>query len=88
MATIILNCLQNYTIDQRGDVGSLVRFEAIVAVHNAHRYSILDSATKKQELVAQVCRLAAEKLDRIRFRAWQCLEDIFHADGDIKISLT
>ncbi|MCJ1435609.1 hypothetical protein MMC27_004983 [Xylographa pallens] len=88
METDVLNCLQDYTVDQRGDIGSLVRFEAIVAVHTAHIYGMLDAATQRQALVAGVCRLATEKLDKIRFRAWQCLKDICHNIDDIELPLT
>ena len=87
MATDVLNCLQDYTTDQRGDIGSLVRFEAIVAVHTAYRYGILDATTQKQEIVAQICGLAAGKLDKIRFRAWQCLKDVCHDIDDVALPL-
>ena len=88
METDVLNGLQDYTVDQRGDIGSLVRFEAIVAVHAAHSYGMLDAATQKHALVARVCSLAAEKLDKIRFRAWQCLKDICLKIDDIELPLT
>ncbi|MCJ1383831.1 hypothetical protein MMC17_006945 [Xylographa soralifera] len=85
--TDVLNCLQDYTVDQRGDIGSLVRFEAIVAVHTAHSYGMFDATAQKQELVARVCGLAAEKLDKIRFRAWQCLKDLCDNIDDMELSL-
>ncbi|MCJ1390931.1 hypothetical protein MMC18_003792 [Xylographa bjoerkii] len=84
----VLSSLQDYTVDQRGDIGSLVRFEAVVAVHTAHTYGLLDATRHKQELISLVCSLAAEKLDKIRFRAWQCLKDVCHNVDDIESSLT
>ncbi|MCJ1477614.1 hypothetical protein MMC13_006287 [Lambiella insularis] len=84
----ILKCLQDYTVDERGDVGSLVRFEAIAAVHTAHECGVLNSAERKQDIIARVCGLAAEKLDKIRFRAWQCLQEIWCITGEAKLSLT
>ena len=66
--------LDDYTIDQRGDIGSLVRIEAISAVHTACQRNLLEEATTKI-LLSKVCGLAVEKLDRVRFRAWRCLQD-------------
>ena len=66
--------LDDYTIDQRGDIGSLVRIEAINAVHTACQHDLLDEVTTRV-LLSKVCGLAVEKLDRVRFRAWRCLKD-------------
>ncbi|MCJ1404523.1 hypothetical protein MMC11_007749 [Xylographa trunciseda] len=84
----VLNCLQDYTVDQRGDIGSLVRFEAIEAVHTCHKYGMLDATTQRKELIARICCLAAEKLDKLRFRAWQCLKDVCHDNDEMVFSLT
>ncbi|MCJ1288334.1 hypothetical protein MMC26_007689 [Xylographa opegraphella] len=88
MEVVILNCLQDYTIDQRGDIGSLVRFEAIVTVHTVHKHGMLVTTRQRQELVARVCSLAAEKLDKIRYRAWQCLSDLCNDIDDVELPLT
>ncbi|KAI1946891.1 hypothetical protein LOZ12_003264 [Ophidiomyces ophidiicola] len=68
--------LNDYTTDRRGDIGSFIRLEAIDAVNfiiksklplsliNTHIYSLMKCIT----------RLAAEKLDKVRFKAWKCLE--------------
>lgn len=66
--------LDDYTIDQRGDIGSLVRIEAINTVHTACQHNLLKEATMRI-LLSKVCGLAVEKLDRVRFRAWRCLQD-------------
>ena len=87
METGLLNCLQDYTVDERGDIGSLVRFEAIVAVHAAYRCGMFLTATQKLELVARVCSLAAEKLDKIRYRAWQCLKDLCNGIDGVELPL-
>ena len=68
--------LDNYTNDQRGDVGSWARLEAVKAV------SILLLKVKKtpnaksnhQPLLQRLFRLAGEKLDKLRFEAWKCIE--------------
>lgn len=76
----IQSSLGNYTIDQRGDVGSWVRLAAIDAVAAAARHGVLGSITGRDELLAGVCRLAAEKLDKVRIRAWGCLQLIWSRD--------
>ena len=66
-------CLADYTIDQRGDVGSLVRIEAITAVATVLRKNIV-SLRNRKTLAAKICGLAVEKLDKVRWRAWNCLQ--------------
>ncbi|KAL9117901.1 MAG: hypothetical protein Q9187_005556 [Circinaria calcarea] len=74
ISNVLSNSLEDYTIDQRGDVGSLVRIEAIRVVQVALQHDLLDEATK-QRLVSRVVGLAVEKLDKVRFCAWSCLEN-------------
>ncbi|SLM39571.1 Tubulin-specific chaperone D, C-terminal [Lasallia pustulata] len=66
--------LTDYTADKRGDIGSLVRVEAIDAVGVSWTYGLLNDEEIKRGLIAVVCGLAAEKLDKVRFRAWTCLQ--------------
>lgn len=73
LETLILN-LNDYTINERGDVGSLVRVEAISALETLYtsNFEAVDS------LEAQACywatvRLSLEKLDKIRMVAAHCL---------------
>ena len=73
ISNVLSNSLEDYTIDQRGDVGSLVRIEAIRVVQAALQNDLLDD-TMTQRLVSRVVGLAVEKLDKVRFCAWSCLE--------------
>ena len=68
--------LDDYTVDQRGDVGSLVRSQAIDVMTIAWRKGLLGEERDKRELLFRVCRLAAEKLDKFRFHALLCIEEI------------
>ena len=52
----------------------MVRVEAIDAVGVALKYNLLGDQKTLQELVARICGLAGEKLDKVRFRAWTLLE--------------
>lgn len=74
-------CLSDYTIDQRGDIGSLVRLEAIDVVD-----AILEKNLLREEmrlsLARRLCGLAAEKLDRIRLRAFNALQSNWALFGD------
>ncbi len=75
IAAALRLCLNDYTTDQRGDVGSMVRVEAIDAVGMALKHGLLEDQGVTRELVARMCGLASEKLDKVRFRAWAILED-------------
>ena len=70
---ILATSLHDYTIDQRGDIGSLARIEAIYAVGKAMDNGLLDDSAQCKALVALVSTLSVEKLDRVRFAAWGCL---------------
>lgn len=74
IAQAIEACLSDYTTDQRGDIGSLVRIEAISAVGVALQKGILPDLEMKHSLQSKVCRLAVENLDKVRFRAWSCIQ--------------
>ena len=65
-------CLNDYTTDRRGDVGSLIRLEAIDATAVVLKRGLL-SMRERQDMAARICGLAVEKLDKVRFRAWNCL---------------
>ena len=66
-------CLNDYTTDRRGDIGSLVRLEAIDATAVVLSKCLL-SMSERQGMAARICGLAVEKLDKIRCRAWGCLQ--------------
>ena len=76
ISAAIAHGLDDYTTDQRGDIGSLVRIEAIDAVHASWEQGQLPNRAL-QDLGSKVCRLALEKLDRVRVKAWHCLHDIW-----------
>jgi hypothetical protein len=66
--------LNDYTITERGDVGSLVRTKAIQCVRRLWKSDqpILESASE-QLLRGNIIRLALEKMDRVRVQAARCL---------------
>lgn len=66
-------CLNEYTTDRRGDIGSLIRLEAIDATAVVLKKGLL-SISERQVMAARICGLAVEKLDKVRFRAWSCLQ--------------
>ena len=68
-------CLNDYTNDQRGDIGSHLRIEAIEAVDVSLQYDLLPEEKPRQALIARICRLAGERLDKVRIRAWRCMQN-------------
>jgi hypothetical protein len=93
--------LDDYTTDSRGDIGSLVRIEALKATQillstpplsqtesddGDLRSSPLMRMAKpiikedRWNLLAKVLRLAAEKMDRVRAQAQECLMAIVRAN--------
>lgn len=77
---IILKSLNDYTIDQRGDIGSLVRMEGInaAAVFLDNKSLGLDA---KKPLIAKLGGLAVEKIDKVRWKAWVCLRPHLRSFG-------
>lgn len=68
----VLAGLSDYTIDQRGDVGSLLRLCSIDAVLRFQQGGLdEDEAT---QFVKTMAKLSAEKLTKVRFAAWNCLK--------------
>lgn len=73
--TVALNtALNDYTITERGDIGSLVRLEALNTTETAWTTGLLKDSVGEDQLHASVLRLSVEKLDKIRARAAHCLE--------------
>lgn len=70
---VLRSCLNDFTVDQRGDVGSHVRLEAIDTAGVAIQNDLLLLKTRRS-LLAEVVRLAVEKFDKVRFRAWSCVQ--------------
>ncbi|RMZ77388.1 hypothetical protein DV738_g4405, partial [Chaetothyriales sp. CBS 135597] len=67
--------LTDYTNDQRGDVGSLVRLQSLEAIEALRTHQAPEDLLN--DLTPYVARLAAEKLNKVRHRAWHCLRGIY-----------
>lgn len=83
VANNFLDFLNDYTTDRRGDVGSLIRVEAIQAVGSLLRRVSASRSPLIQSLVGCLCRLACEKLDKVRLQAWHCLQGFWESAGDL-----
>ncbi|EGE05622.1 beta-tubulin cofactor d [Trichophyton equinum CBS 127.97] len=77
--------LNDYTTDNRGDVGSLIRTEAINGVHMilVSRLRNPIGHSKVHNLIKHIIRLAAEKLDKVRFKAWKCFQVYWESDTSL-----
>ncbi|RAH69606.1 tubulin-specific chaperone D [Aspergillus aculeatinus CBS 121060] len=73
----LVRLLNDYTTDRRGDVGSLVRLEAIQAAGIILPKNSSSSRDQFRDIVGCLCRLAAEKLDKVRIAAWLCLQSFW-----------
>lgn len=63
----------DYTIDERGDVGSLVRLQAIACAGSFFTHPALRPyAARTTILQGDILRLSLEKLDRVRLAAARC----------------
>ncbi|OQO09429.1 hypothetical protein B0A48_04827 [Cryoendolithus antarcticus] len=84
--------LNDYTVDERGDIGSLVRLQALdCASHFLHLWRGMPTEraqggsgvpqrrwiSESQLLQADILRLSLEKLDRVRSKAALCRRDQF-----------
>ncbi|KAL5341566.1 tubulin folding cofactor D C terminal-domain-containing protein [Aspergillus crustosus] len=75
IANNIIGCLNDYTTDRRGDIGSLIRLEGIQAAKVVlQKMASVTSQPYVRDIVCCLCRLAAEKLDKVRLEAWICLQ--------------
>ncbi|KAL8784134.1 MAG: hypothetical protein Q9195_009158 [Heterodermia aff. obscurata] len=74
-AETLRKCLEDHTTDQRGDIGSLVRLEAIKGLDAVLKNVTILESRFIQRLISKLCGLAVEKLDKVRFQAVQCLKD-------------
>ena len=76
-----IDFLNDYTTDRRGDIGSFVRVEALqgakVILQTDH--DLVAGSDRAQRLVGCMSRLAMEKLDRVRFQAWICLQSFWES---------
>lgn len=71
IASALHIALNDYTVTERGDVGSLVRLEALNAVRTAGQANLFHDEAAESDLLiyADVLRLSLEKLDKVRARA-------------------
>ncbi|KAJ5496781.1 hypothetical protein N7463_008768 [Penicillium fimorum] len=85
IASNFVEFLNDYTTDRRGDVGSLIRVEAIQAVGILLRRQLNSTPRSPliQNLVGCLCRLACEKLDKVRLQAWLALQGFWESAGDL-----
>jgi hypothetical protein len=68
--------LTDYTIDERGDIGSLVRLQGLTCVSRLLSTTLLVEDTEYCELLqSDILRLSLEKLDRVRARAAECRQN-------------
>ena len=75
-------CLSDYTMDRlKGDVGSHMRIAAAHAADLAISRPMIHNFTQRIDIVAKICGLAVEKLDRVRDRAFGCLKNNWAACG-------
>ncbi|EHY52837.1 hypothetical protein ABEF95_001024 [Exophiala dermatitidis] len=67
--------LTDYTNDQRGDIGSLLRLQSLEAVDALRSNEEISQISNRvmETVIPVVVKLAAEKLNSVRFRAWRCL---------------
>ncbi|KAJ5408904.1 hypothetical protein N7509_002787 [Penicillium cosmopolitanum] len=87
IASNVLNFLNDYTTDRRGDIGSLIRVEAIQAAEVLLKQNAGVSPRSQitQDLVGCLCRLASEKLDKVRLQAWICLQGYWESSDFPKL---
>ncbi|KAL1628757.1 hypothetical protein SLS54_001445 [Diplodia seriata] len=84
----LITALNDYTINERGDVGSLVRLEGLNAVDSAWKYGLLAGLEQEPRVLADVTRLSLEKLDKVRLRAASCLQHNGKGYFDTEAELT
>jgi hypothetical protein len=76
--------LTDYTIDERGDVGSLVRLQALICVSRLLSLELLHQDSEHRQLLqSDILRLSLEKLDRVRGRAALCREQCLPREYDV-----
>ena len=65
--------LNDYTIDERGDIGSLVRLQAISCASTILATTAFTTSPQPRRVLhADIYRLSLEKLDRVRLEAARC----------------
>lgn len=75
----LIDCLNDHTIDSRGDVGSDVRIAAINVLSKTAAPEQWDDAFY-HEASGIVYGLAVEKLDKVRGYAWSCIREVRYVE--------
>ncbi|ODH53102.1 hypothetical protein GX48_00637 [Paracoccidioides brasiliensis] len=85
LARHLTKFLNDYTTDRRGDIGSFIRLEAIHAVNVILESKVTPGSSPSyiKDLMACIVRLATEKLDKVRFQAWKCLQTFWETSTDL-----
>ncbi|OCT45398.1 putative tubulin-specific chaperone D [Cladophialophora carrionii] len=85
LSSVLQRGLTDYTNDQRGDIGSILRLQTLETV-DAYRGNCSahgENAAVLRQVMPLVVKLAAEKLNNVRFRAWKCLENYLQTDSSL-----
>ena len=82
--------LDDYTINERGDIGSLVRLEGLLLIDKCWQQEIDYIYALTEKCTSSLYRLALEKLDRVRLQAATVLMKHRKApfDGTLKYELS
>ncbi|KAG9888973.1 cytochrome P450, partial [Aureobasidium melanogenum] len=81
--------LNDYTITERGDVGSLVRTQAIQCVQSMWKSTQTQiDAESRHLLEGNIIRLSLEKMDRVRLQAARCLKQDLNAKSVSDVDVT
>jgi tubulin-specific chaperone D len=73
----LTNCLDDYTVDSRGDVGSWIRIAACDSLVPVYKYVTLDV----KMAIGKLLRLSVERMDRVRVVAGKTLRSIVSQAG-------
>ena len=79
----LVEALDDYTTDQRGDIGMLIRLAAIDAISAKCVSSSETDKAYLHDAMPRVARLASERMDKVRFAAWSCLEMYSRCYGEL-----
>jgi tubulin-specific chaperone D len=87
IANAVHRGLRDYTIDERGDVGSLVRLQTISCTSSTFSNAAFTSAGEQTQVLqllrADIARLSLEKLDKVRLQAAQCRQQCLVFDRPV-----
>jgi tubulin-specific chaperone D len=100
ISTCIVDALQDYSVDERGDIGSWVRIEALKSimqlVHVASKQRASHAEAVKQVfgtrhvshvMLGRVLKQAVERIDSVRTVAVECLAVLLHDEQSLLLAL-